>query len=56
MEVFREVKKLEAWVEILADALHAFKAEERDGAIKELKKDIVEWRISAIYYLSLIHI
>lgn len=50
MEVYREVAKLETRVDVLADALYAFKAEEKDGAMKEMKKDIVERQIAAIYY------
>ena len=50
MEVYREVAKLEARVDVLADALYAFKAEEKDRAMKEMKKDIVERQIASIYY------
>lgn len=50
MEVYREVAKLEARVDVLEDALYAFKAEEKDGVMKEMKKDVVERQIAAIYY------
>ena len=50
MEVWKEIAKLEKRVDVLADALYAFKAEEKDGAMKEMKKDIVERQIAAIYY------
>lgn len=50
MEVWKEIAKLETRVDVLADALYAFKAEEKDGAMKEMKKDIVERQIAAIYY------
>ena len=50
MEVRKEIAKLEARVDVLAYALYAFKAEEKDGAMKEMKKDIVERQIAAIYH------
>ena len=50
MEVYREVAKLESRVDTLADCLYQYKAEEKDGAMKEMKKDIVERQIAAIYY------
>lgn len=50
MEVWKEIAKLEKRVDVLADALYTFKAEEKDGAMKEMKRDIVERQIAAIYY------
>lgn len=50
MEVWKEIAKLEARVDTLADCLYQYKAEENDGFVKEATKSVVERQIAAIYY------
>ena len=50
MEVYREVAKLNARVDVLAEALYSFKAEAKDGIVKEMKKAVVERQIAAVYF------
>ena len=50
MKVWKEIAKLEARVDVLADALYDYKAEEEDGVAKEARKVVVERQIAAIYY------
>ena len=50
MEVWKEIAKLEARVDVLADALYDYKAQEKEGVTKEMKKEVVERQIAAIYY------
>ena len=50
MKVWKEIAKLEARVDVLADALYDYKAEEEDGFAKEARKVVVERQIAAIYY------
>ena len=50
MEVWKEIAKLEARVDTLADCLYQYKAEENDGFVKEATKAVVERQIAALYY------
>ena len=50
MTVFKEVAKLEARVDVLAEALYQYKAEENNGFAKEATKAVVERQIAALYY------
>ncbi len=50
MEVYKEVAKLEARVDVLADALYSYKAHEEEWIAKEMCKDIVERQIAAIHF------
>ena len=50
LKVWKEIAKLEARVDVLADALYDYKAEEEDGFAKEARKVVVERQIAAIYH------
>lgn len=50
MTVFKEVAKLEARVDVLAEALYQYKAEENNGFAKEATKAVIERQIAALYY------
>ena len=50
MEVWKEIAKLELRVDVLADALYDYKAQDEDGVAKEMRKEVVERQIAAIYY------